>query len=174
MSVNLSARQLAGSQLVRATADALTRHALDPARLVLEITETAVMGDADAALEVLLELKSLGVQLSIDDFGTGYSSLAYLRRLPLDELKIDRSFISDMLTGRAGHTIVASCVNLGHALDLRVVAEGIETVEQRAALANLGCDIGQGYLLARPATAEDVGRRLSRNIQPATRSDGLS
>ena len=154
VAVNLSARQLADPLLLARVSAALQRHGLGPSRLVLEITETALMSDPDAALATLRGLKALGVHLAVDDFGTGYSSFTYLKRFPVDELKIDQSFVAGMLTDPADRAIVASCIDLARAMGLTSVAEGVETAEQQEALAALGCDLGQGYHLGRPAPAD--------------------
>jgi len=127
----------------------LTSTGLPPANLTLEITESALMRDAVAALHVLQALKHIGVALAIDDFGTGYSSLSYLQRFPLDILKIDKSFV-DELDGDQGTEIVAAVINLAHALGLSVVAEGVQNKEQLATLRALRCDYAQGFLFSRP------------------------
>ncbi len=158
MAVNLSIRQLADPELVDRVRDALARHGLAARCLVLEITETALMADADGALTTLTALRELGVGLSIDDFGTGYSSFTYLKRFPADELKIDRSFVAGLGSDLADTAIVSSCVRLAHAVGVRAVAEGVETPAQREALVELGCDLGQGHLLGRPAPAEHLPR----------------
>ena len=163
MAVNLSARQLADPALVGAVTGALARHRLDPSLLVLEITETALMGDPAGALATLSELRALGVGLAVDDFGTGYSSLTYLKHFPIDELKIDRSFVAGLGTDHGDSAIVASCIQLAHALGLRAVAEGVETETQRLALLDLGCDLAQGYHYAAPLAA-DVLRSWSRAL----------
>jgi EAL domain-containing protein (putative c-di-GMP-specific phosphodiesterase class I) len=156
VSVNLSARQLIRPDLTRLVAGMLESTGADPADLCLEITEGTLLQDMNAAVRHLAELRSLGVRISIDDFGTGYSSLAYLRTLPLDELKIDRSFVNSVADDASAAAIVESVVRLGHALGLVVVAEGVETAGQLATLRDLGCDLAQGYYLARPAPAPTV------------------
>jgi diguanylate cyclase (GGDEF)-like protein len=149
VSVNVSPRQFGGA-LVQTVADALTETGIDPSSLCLEVTESTVMDDVEGAIATLGELADLGVLLSMDDFGTGYSSFSYLKRLALDELKIDKSFVDGL--GRDAHdtAIVAAVVAMAHALDLRVVAEGVETADQLARLRALGCEEAQGYHLARP------------------------
>ena len=159
VSVNLSARQFAQADLVANVAAILDHTGLSPACLELEITESVVMDQSEASIERLRGLRSLGVRLVLDDFGTGYSSLSYLRRLPLDTIKIDRSFVSGMGTDEADLPIVQAVISLAHGLHVDVVAEGIETPEQLARLVELGCDRGQGYLLARPL-APDAMRAL--------------
>jgi diguanylate cyclase (GGDEF)-like protein len=156
VSVNLSARQLIRPDLTRVVAGMLETTGADPADLCLEITEGTLLQDMNAAVKHLRELRSLGVRISIDDFGTGYSSLAYLRTLPLDELKIDRSFVTPVADDASAAAIVESVVRLGHALGLVVVAEGVETAAQLSTLRDLGCDLAQGFYLARPAPANTV------------------
>ncbi|MCE7957694.1 MAG: EAL domain-containing protein [Acidobacteria bacterium ACB2] len=162
VSVNLSARQFRDRDLVRTTRRCLEETGL-PARLLrLEITESAVMENAEEAVGVLSELKALGVGLSVDDFGTGYSSLAYLRRFPIDQLKIDRSFVHDMVQHPDSASIVRGIVGLARSLRLQTVAEGVETEEQRAALAEAGCDLMQGFLFSRPLPPEELAGVLTR------------
>lgn len=151
--VNLSARQLNDPGLVPMIENALLLRNIDPALLLLEITETALMADPDAALDSLKALKNLGVGLAVDDFGTGYSSLVYLKRFPIDELKIDRSFISGLGADSGDAAIVGSCIDLAHAVGIRAVAEGVETRGQAQALRAMGCDFAQGYHFARPLPA---------------------
>lgn len=152
VSVNLSARQLRDAGLVGDVRAALSSSGLRPDRLVLEVTESVLMDDAGRGREVLAELKAAGIKLAIDDFGTGYSSLTYLRQLPVDILKIDKSFVDPLrdLDGE-GPAFVATIIALAHDLGLATVAEGLEHSEQQAALTRLGCDQAQGYLLGRPA-----------------------
>jgi diguanylate cyclase (GGDEF)-like protein len=150
VSVNLSARQLADDDLIATVEGALATSGLDPALLVLELTETTLMSDREHAVEVLQHLCDLGVRVGIDDFGTGQSSLIYLRSLPVHTLKIDRSFIEGLGRDPEGAAIVSAVVQLGHALGLSVTAEGIETPDQLAQLRALGCDLGQGYYFAHP------------------------
>ena len=126
------------------------------------------MADIDETVRILSRLSEMGHHLSVDDFGTGYSSLSYLRRLPLHELKIDRSFVSQIATPPKDFAIVAATVRLAHALDLHVVAEGVETPEQMEFVCRAGCDQMQGYLFGRPMTAADLGRLLSKSPQPST------
>jgi diguanylate cyclase (GGDEF)-like protein len=154
VAVNLSARQLARPDLITTINEVLTATGADPKRLTVEVTETTLLGDLSGAVNLLRALRALGVKVALDDFGTGYSSLAYLRLLPIDEVKLDRSFVTDVADNGPAAAVVAGVVTLAHALDLSVVAEGIETAEQHAALRTLGCDIGQGFHLARPAPAE--------------------
>jgi EAL domain-containing protein (putative c-di-GMP-specific phosphodiesterase class I) len=160
VAVNLSARQLSDPELVKTVAAALEGSGLDPSGLYLEITESVLMDDAEAARGTLEALRGLGVRLAVDDFGTGYSSLAYLRRFPVNVLKIDRSFVAGIGTDVDDETIVALVVGLAHSLKLEVVAEGVETKEQLECLRSLGCDVVQGYLLARPLPPEEVDLQL--------------
>ncbi|WP_328605967.1 EAL domain-containing protein [Amycolatopsis sp. NBC_00345] len=156
LKVNLSVRQLDDPGLVPAVRDVLATTGLPPGSLCLEITESALMRDEAAAAEVLASLRALGVLLAIDDFGTGYSSLAQLRRLTLDTLKIDRSFITGIAESRDAAAIVTSIIAMAHAVDLTVVAEGVETAEELALLRELDCDQAQGYHLGRPASAAEL------------------
>lgn len=150
LSINLSARQLFDESLVERV-EAIRRHyGLDASRLEFEVTESSAMQDLDVAVEVLGRLRCLGYGLSLDDFGTGYSSLSHLRRLPVDTVKIDRSFIEQMDHDRQDRVLVASIIELAGHLDLRVLAEGVETPEQLSLLDSLGCDEVQGFLLSRP------------------------
>lgn len=148
--VNLSVRNLMAVGFPGRVSDALRRHGVDPSLLTFEITESSVMDDPEHSLPVLNRLHALGVGLSVDDFGTGYSSLAYLRRLPIDEIKIDRSFVLGMGSDLGDLAIVRAIVDLGHSLGLRVVAEGVEEEAARDALRDMHCDQAQGYLISRP------------------------
>jgi diguanylate cyclase (GGDEF)-like protein len=156
VSVNLSARNLLDLQLPAEVDGLLTRFGVAPTLLELEITESSIMSDPVRALDVLTRLDEMGVRLSIDDFGTGYSSLAYLKRLPVDELKIDRGFVMNMTRDRADAFIVRCAVDLGRNLGLRVVAEGVEDAATVEALAKLGCTQAQGYYFSRPAPAQEL------------------
>jgi EAL domain-containing protein (putative c-di-GMP-specific phosphodiesterase class I) len=153
MSVNLSGKQLTQADVTEQVQDVLSRTGLDPRHLKLEITESVVMENAEAAAVVLARLRALGVGLSIDDFGTGYSSLSYLHRFPVNALKVDRSFVSRMTSGDENLEIVRTIVTLARNLGMDVVAEGIETGEQLAQLKALKCDYGQGYFFAKPLDA---------------------
>ena len=160
MHVNISSRDLGNPALLPLVRDVLQRHALQPQRLTLEITETTLMGELSVALDALQALRQVGVKFSIDDFGTGYSSLAYLSTLPIDSLKIDRSFVNGMDHGPQNIEIVRAVLDLGRSLGKRVIAEGIETAEQLARLKDLGVPVGQGYLLSRPLRADQLGDLL--------------
>jgi diguanylate cyclase (GGDEF)-like protein len=160
MSVNLSCRQFDQRDLVEDVATALADSGLEAVSLELELTESAIMRDPDGALRVLARLKEMGVTLSIDDFGTGYSSLNYLRMIPLDYLKIDRSFIVNIGRVRSDEAIIKSIIGLAHRLDLGVVAEGVENEEQLTFLRVCGCDEIQGYIVSRPVPALEVTKFL--------------
>jgi diguanylate cyclase (GGDEF)-like protein/PAS domain S-box-containing protein len=162
VAINLSAHQFTHANLIPVVKAAIKRHAIPPACVEMEITEGVAMHDADEVLTRLQELKNIGVKISIDDFGTGYSSLAYLRRFPVDKLKIDQSFIRDMLESGEATSIVRAVVALAHGLSLCVIAEGVETEPQRAALLELGCDEIQGYLLSRPISFDDMTSWLKK------------
>jgi len=164
IAVNLSARQLAQPDIVGTVARILEETDVAPSDLCLEITESALLGDVANAAAVIGALQSVGVQLCVDDFGTGYASLAYLKRFPVQALKIDRSFVSGLGDDRLDTALVAAVVDMAHALGMRAIAEGVETETQLAALVSLGCDAAQGYLFARPAFAEDVTPVLGRAI----------
>jgi diguanylate cyclase (GGDEF)-like protein/PAS domain S-box-containing protein len=158
MSVNLSVKQLQSDTIVADVRDALKLTQLDPASLVLEVTETVMMADADTALARLRELKDLGIRIAMDDFGTGYSSLSYLSRLPVDILKMDRSFLTTEREVDSG--LAAAIIAIGERLGLEVVAEGIESQEQIETLQELGCELGQGFLFAKPMPHEALLRHL--------------
>jgi diguanylate cyclase (GGDEF)-like protein len=160
IAVNISGVQFQQRDLVKTVADALERSGLDPGHLELEITESVVMQNASQAIVMLGELHGMGVSLSIDDFGTGYSSLNYLKRFPIDKLKIDQSFIRDISPGSDDAAIVQAIIAMAHSLRLRVVAEGVEHESQLEFLRGLGNDEYQGYLFSRPMPAGDVERRL--------------
>ncbi len=158
--VNLSARQFAHPNLVEVVAGILDETGVDPASVYLEITESVLMEDAESTSGALRELKSLGVSLAVDDFGTGYSSLIYLKRFPVDELKVDRTFVAGLLGNAEDAAIVAAVVNLAHTLGVKAVAEGVESTGQVARLIELGCDFGQGYHFGRPMPAESMPLQL--------------
>jgi diguanylate cyclase (GGDEF)-like protein len=166
VSVNLSVRNLLDPDLASLIADLLTIYRLDPAALELEITESMLMSDPDRSLITLTRLSQLGVGLSVDDYGTGYSSLANLRRLPIDELKIDRSFVSPMLSDESDLIIVRSTINLGHDLGLKVVAEGVEDEATLHRLEGLGCDLAQGYHFSKPLPPEAFNKWMGVQVGP--------
>ena len=162
MAVNLSAWNLRDDTLPETIAALLERYAVPAGLLCVELTESALMTDAGHSLDVLARIFAMGVHISIDDFGTGYSSLAYLKRLPVDELKIDRSFVQHMATDGADAIIVRSTVDLAHSLGLKVVAEGVEDEITWQRLAELGCDVAQGWLLAKALPAHEAPAWLNR------------
>ena len=162
LSVNLSLRQFAQADFVNSVAAVLKESGLSAHCLQLELTESLVMADVDKAVEKLTMLKALGLQLSIDDFGTGYSSLSYLKRFPINELKIDRTFVRDIADDPDDAAIVLAIISLAHNLNLRVVAEGVETIQQITYLQSHGCDELQGYYFGRPLPASDCVRLLQQ------------
>jgi EAL domain-containing protein (putative c-di-GMP-specific phosphodiesterase class I) len=155
VAVNMTARHFSDPGLIERLKSLLKTHRLEPQVLELELTESTLFEAGAQTVQTLLALELLGVGLAIDDFGTGYSSLGYLKRLPLVALKIDQSFVRDLATDADDRVLTATIVNLGHSLGLKVVAEGVETEEQRSFLLEQGCDLAQGYLFSRPMPAED-------------------
>ncbi|MEO8208823.1 MAG: EAL domain-containing protein [Chloroflexota bacterium] len=164
MSVNLSPHQFADPHLVASIAQTLAETGLESSALELEITETAVMDRSAAGVQALSDLRGLGVRLVLDDFGTGYSSLAHLRYLPLDTMKVDRLFVTDLDDDDPNVAIVQAVLSLAHGLGLTVVAEGIERAEQAARLRELGCDLGQGYFWSKPVNAAQIEQLMARAI----------
>ncbi len=162
VAVNLSARQFRDKNIVYTVRRILRDSGLEPARLELEITESSIMHDIEEVIAIMLEFKLLGVMLSIDDFGTGYSNLNYLRRFPVDKLKIDQSFVRDAELAASAAAIARAVIVIGHSLRLQVIAEGVETVGQASFLRQNGCDQIQGFLIARPQPAEELRELLSR------------
>jgi diguanylate cyclase (GGDEF)-like protein len=165
VAVNISARQFSQPDFVEQVLTALECSGANPQNLKLELTESMLVENIKEVIVKMTELKSHGLRFSLDDFGTGYSSLSYLKRMPLDELKIDRSFVEDALTDAGGSAIVQAIISLGRAMSLPVVAEGVETEEQRDFLAALGCHSYQGYLFSRPLPVEEFERLLARTVQ---------
>ena len=161
LSVNVSARQVAERGFTDTVTAALQASHMDPGSLVLEVTEGIFIEDGERAMAVLADLKALGVQLALDDFGTGYSSLNYLRRFPVDIVKIDQGFVSDIGRDPAAAAIVGAVTQLTHVLGMSVIAEGVETDEQRDKLVTIGCELAQGYLFARPLPPNDLDRQLA-------------
>ncbi len=162
MSINVSARQFWQEDFVVQVANILSETGVSCDKIEFELTETVVLGDVDSAIFTMLELKNMGVSLSIDDFGTGYSSLNYLQQLPVDVLKIDRTFISNLGKGNTDHAVVRSILALAENFKLRVVAEGIETAEQQQILMTLGCHFGQGYYFCVPMDADDIMQHIAQ------------
>lgn len=174
ISVNLSPRQFAEPDLVEQVAEVLRETGLEPSSLRLEITEGVLMGDQQAALDILTRLKLLGIGLKIDDFGTGYSSLAYLAQLPFDTVKIDRSFTDQLFGGDCNSEIVKAILDMAHTLGMQVIAEGVEQSDQITRLVSMGCEFGQGYFFSKPVAAPDAacllaadpGRNRGEALQP--------
>jgi EAL domain-containing protein (putative c-di-GMP-specific phosphodiesterase class I) len=164
VAVNLSVRNLHNPGLPDEIAALLTTYGLEPSALKLEITESMIMADPDLVTKTIEKLNWLGVRLSVDDFGTGFSSLGYLKNLPIEELKIDRSFISQMLSNESDLIIVRSTINLGHDLGLRVVAEGVEDAATLSQLSGLGCDLIQGFHVSKPLAGPAFTDWLLRSI----------
>jgi len=173
VSVNISADNITSLTLPEQMTELLSNSRLDPTRITLEITESALMGELVTSLDILTRLRLKGISLSIDDFGTGYSSLSQLHRVPFTELKIDRSFVSNMARDAEARAIVKTCIILGHELNMRVVAEGIEDQETWDILTELGCDLGQGYFIAKPMPGADLFEWVNRRrgqVQPSSNS----
>jgi diguanylate cyclase (GGDEF)-like protein len=163
LSVNLSARDLQDPELTGQVTGLLSDTGMPPRFLSLEITEGTIMSDPARAMSTLTRLNEMGVGLSIDDFGTGYSSLAYLKKLPVDEIKIDKTFVKDMMQDKGDAAIVRSTIDLAHNLDMKVVAEGVEDEKTRDQLTAMGCDAAQGYYWSRPLTATEATQWLNRS-----------
>jgi EAL domain-containing protein (putative c-di-GMP-specific phosphodiesterase class I) len=172
MSVNITPKEFAHPDLAKEIGKCLTQTGVDSSCLQLEIIETIAMGDAEKSGHVLAQLKALGVRLSIDDFGTGYSSLSRLRRIPVDTLKIDRTFISHMDSDPESREIVRIIIMLAHNLGLKVVAEGVETQEQVDLLKQLNCEMAQGYFYSRPADDQAMLKLLAGNSRTRVASMG--
>jgi EAL domain-containing protein (putative c-di-GMP-specific phosphodiesterase class I) len=167
VSVNVSASVLNDPDLVRLVVETLGRHEVASSRLTLEVTESSVMTNPARAISVLHELRNLGIRLSVDDFGTGYSSLSYLKQLPVHEVKVDRAFVGGLGHGADDLAIVRAIVDLGHHLGLQVVAEGAEDAATWDLLRAIGCDLVQGWYLARPMPPDDLLPWLARRTAPA-------
>jgi diguanylate cyclase (GGDEF)-like protein len=165
LAVNCSARQFQQETFISGVEEILKETNLDPNWLELEITESSIMKDPEKAIEKLLELKMMGIKVAIDDFGTGYSSLNYLKRFPIDTLKIDRSFVSDLCKDPHDTAIVRAIITLGHALDLTVIAEGVETRDQLESLNELECDVVQGFLFSKALSSDDFEELLIEQRQ---------
>ena len=158
VSVNLSVKDLHDPELPDTIAGVAAFAAIKPEWIMLEITEGSVMNDPESALEIIERLHDMGYQFSIDDFGTGYSSLAYLKKMPLTELKIDKSFVMDIMNSENDAAIVKATINLAHNLGLQVTAEGIESKEIMARLKDYGCDLAQGYYVNKPLSVTDFNQ----------------
>jgi EAL domain-containing protein (putative c-di-GMP-specific phosphodiesterase class I) len=161
VSVNLSANQLQHPNLLQEIAAILKKTGLDPRNLNLEITESVIMSDASSNIAALDKLRNLGVELAIDDFGTGYSSLSYLKHFPVNYLKVDRSFVEGLRENSDDAAVVWGIIALAHTLDMRVIAEGVETAEQLRILRELGCDMAQGHYFSEPLTREAASALLA-------------
>jgi EAL domain-containing protein (putative c-di-GMP-specific phosphodiesterase class I) len=170
VAVNLSPRQFVDPNLLNDIRNALGQSGMPPSLLELEITESMVMQDLARTVRLLNEIKDLGITLSIDDFGTGYSSMAMVRELPIDALKIDRSFVRDIGRDAEGKAIINAIIALGRALELTVVAEGVETKEQEAFLRAQQCDEEQGYLISKPLPPEGFSVFLADRIRAQLRA----
>jgi diguanylate cyclase (GGDEF)-like protein/PAS domain S-box-containing protein len=164
MAINVSARQFHDPALVSMVAQVLSEHGLAPEQLELEITESMSMRDPEESCRILAGFKALGISIAIDDFGTGYSNLAYLHQFPVSRIKLDRGFVSKLGWQSSSHAIVEAIVSMAHKLDLQVVAEGVETVEQRDQLLRYGCDVLQGYWFSRPVDAASFAGLLQENM----------
>jgi diguanylate cyclase (GGDEF)-like protein/PAS domain S-box-containing protein len=156
ISINLSSQQFQQPNLVELVQQALTLFGVNPALLDIEVTESVVMSDVKSSIDTLNKLKALGISISIDDFGTGYSSLSYLKQFPIDTLKVDRSFITDITTNKQDESITRAIIALAKSLELETVAEGVETREQLEMLREMGCDLIQGFLFGKPLSAEEA------------------
>jgi EAL domain-containing protein (putative c-di-GMP-specific phosphodiesterase class I) len=164
VSVNLSARQCAQTDLVQKVAKALQKTKLDASGLKLELTESMIVEDTEFTSVMLSELRALGVQVQIDDFGTGYSSLSTLHTLPIDTLKIDRTFVGRMATNGSGSEIVQTILTLAHDLGMKVIAEGVETDDQLSKLMSMGCEYGQGFLFTKPVDSQAASTLLAKSL----------
>ena len=162
LAINVSVRQFHQPDFVANTLRTFAETGIDPRQLEMEVTESQLVEDMEYMIDIMLQLRAHGVRFSLDDFGTGYSSLAYLKRLPLNQLKIDQGFVRDLLSDPNDAAIVNTIIALGEALDLRVIAEGVETLAQRDALLDLGCHYFQGYLFGRPGPAEQFPSSTTR------------
>lgn len=172
MSVNVSARQMDADSILDDVQHALSLSGLPPGDLTVEITETCLMANTKNAQTRLSALKALGVRIAIDDFGTGYSSLAYLQQFPVDSLKIDRSFISGMAQSPEGDALLHTLMQLGKALNLETLAEGIEESDQLTQLQVEECDVGQGFLFARPLPADEVETFFAQSEEAMRKNRG--
>jgi diguanylate cyclase (GGDEF)-like protein/PAS domain S-box-containing protein len=170
LAVNVSARQFQQAAFIGTICDLLKETDLDPALLELELTEGSIMKEPEKAIDKLNRLRDLGIKIAIDDFGTGYSSLSYLKRFPIDTLKIDKTFVSDVSTNEDAAAIAKAIVMMGHALDMAVIAEGVETPQQLEYLTSLGCDVIQGYLFSPPLSTESFTELLMEQLRATTPS----
>ncbi|HYA58759.1 MAG TPA: EAL domain-containing protein, partial [Burkholderiaceae bacterium] len=158
--VNVSAKQFHKAEFVGTVRALVRRYAVNPKRLVLELTESSLLRDTEETIATMSALRDIGVQFSLDDFGTGYSSLQYLKRLPLHQLKIDRSFVRDIAVDTSDLSIVQTIIAMARSLNLQVIAEGVETQEQRRLLLNMGCEEFQGFLFGKPVSIDQFNAVL--------------
>ena len=156
MSINVSTKQLLRKQFLTEVLEVFEKYKIAPNQIKLEITESVVVENSEAVISILKQFRAMGVKLSMDDFGTGYSSLSYLHKLPINTLKIDRSFVSQMTEKTGGAEIIKTIILLTKTLNLNIIAEGIENVEQYNALRELGCEYGQGYYFSKPLEIDDA------------------
>ena len=170
LAVNIAAQELESDGFWNGVVERIRRYALSPEQLEFELTESGVMHNVERTVDLFERLSEIGFSLAVDDFGTGYSSLAYLKRLPVKKLKIDRTFVRDMAEDANDHAIVATIIAMGRTLGLRTTAEGVETQTQADALLSLGCDHAQGYLFGRPEAPEIFATRW---LQQIARSEGV-
>jgi EAL domain-containing protein (putative c-di-GMP-specific phosphodiesterase class I) len=161
LAINVSARQFRQPEFVAQVQAALQRHTVDPKLLKLELTESLLLENIEEIIKTMSALKEIGLRLSLDDFGTGYSSLQYLKRLPLDQLKIDQSFVRDLATDSSDKAIVRTIIAMARSLNLDVIAEGVETDEQQQLLLNKGCTHYQGYLFGKPVPIDEFDALLT-------------
>ena len=174
IAVNLSTQNFKGHGLVEKVKGLLDKYALNGSDITLEITETTAMDSPEDIIPILYELKSLNVGIAVDDFGTGHSSLSYLKRFPVDTLKIDRAFIKDLAADTDDERIVMAILSLGKVFSMKVIAEGVETIEQASLLLGHQCDIIQGYLFSKPVSAEVMARLLeSKRLLPEQTEEQL-
>jgi EAL domain-containing protein (putative c-di-GMP-specific phosphodiesterase class I) len=166
VSVNLSPTSFHDRELTRTIAQMLAQHALAPQDLMLELTESVLLDTNPSTMQTITEVRALGVRMSMDDFGTGYSSLSYLRRLPVDEIKLDRSFVADLESDGAARALSNAVLEIGRSLKLTVVAEGVETMAQDSLLRAQGYAVAQGYLVARPMAGDALGAWLAHGVVP--------
>ena len=167
VSINVTRHDLVAGGLVHAIGEAIARHGIEPGQLVIELTESMLVDRVDHTRKQLDQLRALGVELALDDFGTGYSSMNYLKRFPVDELKIDKSFIDGTPQSPTDNAIVKAMIVLAHSLGMRVVAEGVETAAQRDMLLQLGCNSYQGYLCSKPLADQEFRTRVLEINGPA-------
>ena len=164
--VNVSAREFQNPELIEEIAESIRETGVDPTCMELEVTESVLMEHGEDTLSKLRKLKELGVNIAIDDFGTGYSSLSYLQRMPVNYLKIDRSFVNELGTSPESSVLLSAIINLARSLNVKTVAEGVETEAQLSRLKEMGCDMAQGYYFAKPQPSDGVSELLTANYGP--------